>query len=151
VPLALLGLPSLHSIIEGIANGFFGALANALVPGFLKHGTVATIQHLVALPDPGTWSHVHQLQGDMTCLAAMLMPVTLAVGTLRYWLVGLSGQSHPVAAVARCTWVTGVLVAYPWIVGQSVAATNTLTNSPASPRHENPARRPARPQPKPPR
>ena len=43
-PLAFLGLPSLHSIIEGIAKGFFSALAGALVPGFLKHGTVATIQ-----------------------------------------------------------------------------------------------------------
>jgi len=51
-PLAFLGLPSLHSIIEAIAKGFFSALAGALVPGFLKHGTVATIQHLVALPDP---------------------------------------------------------------------------------------------------
>jgi hypothetical protein len=129
VPFGLLGLPSLHSIIEGIANGFFGALASALVPGFLKHGTVATIQHLVALPDPGTWRHVGQLQGDMTYLAAMLMPVTLAVGTLRYWLVGLTGQAHPVAAVARCVWVTGVLVAYGWIVGQVVAATNTLTHA----------------------
>jgi uncharacterized membrane protein len=129
VPLGFLGLPSLHSIIEGIANGFFGALASALVPGFLKHGTVATIQHLVALPDPGTWAHVGQLQGDMTYLAAMLMPVTLAVGTFRYWLMGFTGQGHPVAAVARCTGVTGVLVAYPWIVGQTVAATNTLTHA----------------------
>jgi hypothetical protein len=128
MPIGLLGLPSLHSIIEGIANGFFGALASALVPGFLKHGTVATIQHLVALPDPGTWGHVHQLQGDMTYLAAMLMPVTLAVGTLRYWLVGLTGQAHPVSAVTRSVWVTGVLVAYGWIVGQVVAATNTLTH-----------------------
>jgi hypothetical protein len=129
VPFAFLGLPSLHSIIEAIANGFFGALANALVPGFLKHGTIATIEHLVALPDPGTWGHVHQLQGDMTYLAAMLMPVTLAVGTLRYWLVGLTGHAHPVTAMTRCAWVTGVLVAYGWIVQQTVAATNTLTHT----------------------
>jgi hypothetical protein len=128
-PLTFPGLPSLHSIIEAIANGFFGALADALVPGFLKHGTVATIQHLVALPDPDTWGHVHQLQGDMTYLAVMLMPVTLAVGTLRYWLVGFTGQAHPVAAVARCSWVTAVLVGYGWIVGQTVAATNTLTHA----------------------
>ena len=53
VPVALFGLPSLHSIIEAIANDFFGALAGALVPSWLRHGTVATIQHLVALPDPG--------------------------------------------------------------------------------------------------
>jgi hypothetical protein len=64
----------------------------------------------------------------MTYLAAMLMPVTLAVGTLRYWLVGLTGQAHPVSAVTRSVWVTGVLVAYGWIVGQVVAATNTLTH-----------------------
>ena len=51
-PPGFLGLPSLHSIIQAIANGFFGALAGALVPSWLKHGTVATIQHLVALPDP---------------------------------------------------------------------------------------------------
>jgi hypothetical protein len=128
-PLTFPGLPSLHSIIEAIANGFFGALADALVPGFLKHGTVATIQHLVALPDPATWGHVHQLQGDMTYLAVMLMPVTLAVGTLRYWLVGFTGQAHPVAAVTRCAWVTAILVAYGWIVAQTVAATNTLTHA----------------------
>jgi hypothetical protein len=129
MPIGFLGLPSLHSIIEAIANGFFGALAGALVPDFLKHGTVATIQHLVALPDPGTWGHVHQLQGDMTYLAAMLMPVTLAVGTLRYWLIGLTGQAHSVTAVTRSVWVTGVLVAYGWIVQQTVAATNTLTHA----------------------
>ena len=71
------GLPSLHSIIEAIANGFFSALAGALVPGFLKHGTVATIQHLVALPDPATWGHVGELESDMTYLGMSLMPVTL--------------------------------------------------------------------------
>jgi hypothetical protein len=129
MPIGFLGLPSLHSIIEAIANGFFGALASALVPGFLKHGTIATIQHLVALPDPGTWGHVHQLQADMTYLATMLMPVTLAVGTVRYWLVGLTGQAHPATAVTRTVWVTGVLVAYGWIVGQAVAATNTVTHA----------------------
>jgi hypothetical protein len=129
MPIGFLGLPSLHSIIEAIANGFFGALANALVPDFLKHGTVATIQHLVALPDPSTWGHVRQLQGDMTYLAAMLMPVTLAVGTLRYWVIGLTGQAHPATAVTRTVWATGVLVAYSWIVQQTVAATNTLTHA----------------------
>src|ERR1017187_10334508 len=68
VPVGLFGLPSLHSIIEAIAKGFFGALAGALVPSWLKHGTVATIQHLVALPDPASWTHVGELQGDMTYL-----------------------------------------------------------------------------------
>ena len=128
-PLAFLGLPSLHSIIEAIAKGFFSALAGALVPGFLKHGTVATIQHLVALPDPASWGHVSELESDMTYLGMSLMPVTLAVCTLRYWMMGLSGAAHPVTALSRCAWATGVLVAYRWLVEQTVAATNTVTHA----------------------
>jgi hypothetical protein len=128
VPVALLGLPSLHSIIEAIANDFFGALAGALVPSWLKHGTVATIQHLVALPDPASWSHVSRLQGEMTYLGAMLLPVTLAVGATRYWLVGLTGAAHPASAVVRCAASSGVLVTYRWVVERTVAAVNTLTH-----------------------
>jgi hypothetical protein len=127
--LAFLGLPSLHSIIEGIAKGFFGALAGALVPGFLKHATVATIQHLVALPDPASWTHVGQLQDDMVYLGASLLPVTLAVGTVRYWMMGFTGSAHPVSAIGRCAGATGVLVAYRWIVAEVVAGTNTLTHA----------------------
>jgi len=128
LPTGLLGLPSLHSIIQAIAGGFFGALAEALVPSWLKHGTVATIQHLVALPDPGTWSHVRALQGEMTYLAIMLLPVTLAVGATRYWLVGLTGSAHPATAVVRASVSSGVLVTYRWLVEQTVAAANTLTH-----------------------
>jgi hypothetical protein len=128
VAAGLLGLPSLHSIIQAIASGFFGALAGALVPSWLKHGTVATIQQLVALPDPATWTHVSQLQGEMTYLGAMLLPVTLAVGATRYWLIGLTGATHPASAVVRCAAVTGALVVYRWFVAQTVAATNTLTH-----------------------
>jgi hypothetical protein len=128
-PLAFLGLPSLHSIIEAIAKGFFSALAGALVPGFLKHGTVATIQHLVALPDPARWGHVSELESDMTYLGMSLMPVTLAVCALRYWMMGLTGAAHPVSAIGRCAGATGVLVIYRWLVEQVVAATNTLTHA----------------------
>ena len=119
----------LHSIIEAIAKGFFSALAGALVPGFLKHGTVATIQYLVALPDPASWGHVSELESDMTYLGMSLMPVTLTVCTLRYWMVGLTGAAHPVSAISRCAGATGVLVIYRWLVEQTVAATNTLTHA----------------------
>jgi hypothetical protein len=128
-PVAFLGLPSLQEIIDAIAKGFFGALARALVPDFLKHGTVATIQHLVALPDPAQWGHVGQLQGDMVYLGALLLPISLAVGTVRYWMLGFSGAAHPAGAVGRSAGATGVLVAYRWIVEQVVAATNTLTHA----------------------
>jgi hypothetical protein len=131
VPLAFLGieLPSLHSIIEAIAKGFFSALAGALVPGFLKHGTVALIQHLVALPDPARWGHVSELEGDMTYLGMSLMPVSLTVCTLRYWMMGLTGAAHPATGIARCASATFVLVIYRWLVEQVVAATNTLTHA----------------------
>ncbi|MFZ1153910.1 MAG: hypothetical protein WAN93_03285, partial [Solirubrobacteraceae bacterium] len=128
-PLAFLGLPSLHSIIEGIAKGFFSVLAGALVPGFLKHATVATIQHLVALPDPARWRHISELEGDITYLGMSLMPVSLAVCTLRYWMLGLTGAAHPATGIARCAWATFLLVAYRWLVEQTVAATNTLTHA----------------------
>ncbi len=128
VPVGFLGLPSLHSIIQAIAGGFFGALAGALVPSWLKHGTVATIQQLVALPDPASWTHVGALQGEMTYLGAMLAPVTLAVGALRYWAMGLTGSAHPVSAVTRCAGATAALVTYRWGVEQVVAGTNTLTH-----------------------
>jgi hypothetical protein len=128
-PLAFLGLPSLHSIIDAIAKGYFSALAGALVPGFLKHGKVATIQYLVALPDPASWGHVSELESDMTYLGMSLMPVTLTVCTLRYWMVGLTGAAHPVSAIARCAGATGMLVIYRWLVEQTVAATNTLTHA----------------------
>jgi hypothetical protein len=127
--LGFLGLPSLHDIVEAIAGNFFTALADALVPGFLRRATVATVQQLVALPDPAAWEHVGRLQDEMVFLGAMLLPVTLAAGTLRYWLVGLTGRAHPTVAVARCAWVSGLLVAYRWIVEQTVAATNTLTHA----------------------
>jgi len=126
---AFLGLPSLHSIIEAIAKGFFSALAGALVPGFLKQGTVSTIQDLVALPDPASWGHVSELESDMTYLGMSLMPVTLTVCTLRYWTMGLTGAAHPVSAIGRCAGATGVLVIYRWLVEQTVAATNTLTHA----------------------
>jgi hypothetical protein len=129
VPLGFLGLPSLHSIIEAIAKGFFSALAGALVPGFLKHGTVALIQHLVALPDPARWGHVSELEGDMTYLGMSLMPISLTVCTLRYWMMGLTGAAHPATGIARCAWATFVLVIYRWLVEQVVAATNTLTHA----------------------
>ena len=129
MPLGFLGFPSLHSIIEAIAKGFFSALAGALVPTWLKHGTIATIQHLVALPDPASWTHVGELQSDMVYLGAMLLPATLALSTVRYWLMGFTGAAHPMGALGRCVWVTFVLVAYRWFVEEAVAATNTLTHA----------------------
>ena len=83
----------------------------------------------MALPDPAKWGHVSELESDMTYLGMSLMPVTLAVCTLRYWMMGLTGSAHPVSAIGRCVGATGVLVAYRWIVEETVAATNTVTHA----------------------
>lgn len=131
VPLGFLGieLPSIQEIVEGIANGFAQALAGALVPGFLKHATVATIQWLVALPDPESWTHVRHLQGEMTWLGISLLPVTVTVGTVRGWVLGVSGAGDPAAILARAAGACGVLVAYPWVVSQVVDGANTVTHA----------------------
>ncbi len=54
--------------------------------------------------------------------------MTLAVGVLRYWAMGLTGGAHPVSAVTRCAAATGALVAYRWVIEEVVAGTNTLTH-----------------------
>lgn len=129
VPAGFLGLPSISSILEAIANGFTQALAGALVPGWLKHATVATIQSLVALPDPARWTHVGRLAGEMRWLGVSLMPVTIAVAAIRYWAMGITGQGSPASAVTRAAASAGVLVAYSWIVQQVVDGTNTITHA----------------------
>lgn len=128
-PVGLFGLPSLSEIVEAIAKDFFGALAHALVPAWLSHATVAAIQHLVALPDPATWGHVSQLQSDMSFLGVTLLPAVFAASTLRYWIVGITGGPHPTVAVGRVVWVTLALVAYRWVLTETVDGANTLTHA----------------------
>ena len=128
LPLGFLGLPALHSIVEAVAGGFLTALAGALVPGFLRHATVGTIQQLVALSDPAGWGHVRRLQER--CVPRR----DAAAGHARRGDTAvLAGrperQRAPTVAVTRCVWVTGVLVAYRWIVEQAVAAANTFTHA----------------------
>ncbi len=128
-PLGLLGIPSIHSIVEGIVNFFFSTLAKALVPDFLKEASVATIKWLVAVPDPSTWTHVAQLQGDMTYLAVSLLGVSFTAATVRYLLVDLAGTGHPMQALGSTVGSAGALMVYSWATHQLVALVNTLTNA----------------------
>jgi hypothetical protein len=122
-------LPSIGDIVRAIVNLFFGTLASALVPGFLRHATVAVIGHLVAVPDPASWPNVGRLQGDMVYLAASLLPVMLTVAVVRFWVAGLTGAAHPAGAVVRAVAAAFALVLYPWGCGQLVAAVNVLTHA----------------------
>ncbi|HTW43405.1 MAG TPA: hypothetical protein VMD79_13940, partial [Solirubrobacteraceae bacterium] len=122
-------IPSVGDIVKAIVNLFFGTLANALVPGFLRHATVSVIQHLVAVPDPAAWPNVGRLVGDMIYLAVSLLPVMLTVAVLRYWALGFGGAAHPLNALVRAVAVVGALVLYPWGVRQLVALVNVLTHA----------------------
>lgn len=127
--LALFGLPSIGSIVEGIVNFFFQDLARALVPDFLKNASVSTIKWLVAVPDPSSWTHVGQLEGDMRYLAVSLLSVSFTAAIVRYLVAGLSGSGHPLQALASTFMSAGMLVGYPWAASQMVAMVNTLTNT----------------------
>ena len=127
--LGLFGLPSIQSIVEGIVNFFFQDVARALVPDFLKDASVSTIKWLVALPDPTTWTHVAQLEGDMSYLAASLLAVSFTAAIVRYLLVGLTGSGSPLQALSSTVACAGMMVAYQWAAHQAVALVNTLTDS----------------------
>ena len=129
VALGFLGFPSIQSIVEGIVNFFFQDVASALVPSFLKNASVATIKWLVAVPDPASWTHIGELEGDMTLLAVSLLGVCFTAGIVRYLLLGLSGTGHPLQALASTVGSAGALILYPWAAGQVVAIVNTLTNT----------------------
>jgi hypothetical protein len=122
-------IPSVGDIVKAIVNLFFGTLANALVPGFLRHATVSVIQHLVAVPDPAAWPNVGRLVSDMIYLAVSLLPVMLAVAVLRYWAMGFTGAAHPATALVRTVAVVAALVLYRWGIGQLVGLVNVLTHA----------------------
>ncbi|HUZ83081.1 MAG TPA: hypothetical protein VMU66_00190, partial [Gaiellales bacterium] len=122
-------IPSVGDIVHAIVSLFFGTLANALVPGFLRHATVSVIQHLVAVPDPAAWPNVGRLVGDMIYLSVSLLPVMLTVAVLRYWAVGFTGAAHPATALVRAVAAVGGLVLYPWGVRQLVGLVNVLTHA----------------------
>lgn len=129
LPVGLFGLPSIGQIVEGLVNFFFHDLAEALIPGFLKNASVATIKWLVAVPDPAAWQHVGILQGDMRLLAVSLLGVSFIAAVVRHLLAGLTGSGHPLQALSSTVGCAGLLVAYPWMASQSVAVVNTLTDA----------------------
>jgi hypothetical protein len=128
VTASILGLPSVHSIVEGVVKFFFGTLAKLLVPGFLKHASITTIKWLVAVPDPTTWAHVSQLRSDMSYIAVSLLGVSFTAAIVRYLLVGLTGSGSPLEALGRTLISALGLVLYSWAVHELVAMVNTLTN-----------------------
>src|SRR4051812_13741617 len=125
-------LPSAQDLAKHVVDLLFVQLASALTPDFLKHGSVDALRWLVALPNPAAPArapHLTALESDMATIGASLLPVTILVGTLRYWAAGFIGAAHPITVVVRAVAVGGGLVAYPWAFANGIAVVNVLTNS----------------------
>src|SRR4051812_28105484 len=125
-------LPSAGGAAKQVVNLLFVQLASALTPDFLKHGSVDALRWLLALPNPAVPArspHLVELESDTAAIGAGLLPVTILVGTLRYWAAGFSGAAHPATVVLRAIGIGGWLVAYPWAFANGVALVNVMTNS----------------------
>lgn len=128
-PLALFGI-DVGEIVEDVADAIFGALANALMPDFLKQAGVGAIKALVALPNPASaqWQNVGQLRSYMTQLGLSLLTVTMLIAALRFWAGGMAGGVSPIAAVTRTGVAAFGLVIYPWAFANGIAFVNVVTN-----------------------
>src|SRR5437764_2635240 len=102
-PLALFGFPSVSDIVRKVVALLFGALSHALLPDFLRNGTVDAIKWLIAVPNPANaalWPNVARLEHDMTALGYGLLGLVLVLATVRYTF-GAAGGASPLLALAR--------------------------------------------------
>lgn len=132
MPFALLGLPSVEDVVRKVADTLFAALSQALLPDFLRDGSVAAIKWLIALPDPANaalWPHLAQLERNMEALGFGLLGLTLTATAIRYTLAGFgaSGTAHPLAAVAQTAGAAAAIVVYRWAFASAVGLANALT------------------------
>ena len=131
MPLALLGFPSVEEVVRKVVDLVFGALSQALLPDFLRDGTVDAINWLIAVPNPANselWPNVARLEQDMAALGFGLLGLTFVVAAVRYTLAGVTGGPHPLIALAHAVGATGALVAYHWAFANAVALVNTITH-----------------------
>lgn len=130
--LALLGLPSVEDVVRKVVDTLFAALSQALLPDFLRDGSVAAIRWLIALPDPANqalWPHLAQLERNMEALGFGLLGLTLTATAIRYTLAGFGagGATHPLTAVAQTAGAAAAIVAYHWAFTSAVGLANALT------------------------
>lgn len=129
--LALLGFPSVEEVVRKVVDLLFGALSQALLPDFLRDGTVEAIKWLVAVPnpaDPQLWPNVAQLESNMAALGFGLLGLTFVVAAVRYTLTGIAGGPHPMVALSHAVAAAAGIVVYRWAFANAVALVNVLTN-----------------------
>jgi hypothetical protein len=129
-PLALLGFPSVDSIVHKVVSLLFGALSQALLPDFLRDGTVEAIKWLIAVPNPANaalWPNVARLEHDMAALGFGLLGLVLVIATIRYTFAGATGTS-PLLALSRTVGAAAGITLYHWAFQNLVALVNVVTN-----------------------
>jgi hypothetical protein len=125
-------LPSVGELLNGVVNGFFGALLSALTPDFLKHADIHTLEWLVALPNPADtslWPNVGRLEANMMWVAGAILPTMLIIATIRDSALSLTFRAHPGNALLRATGAVFWLVLYRFTFSNGVAFINTLTHT----------------------
>lgn len=128
--LALFGFPSVEDIVRKVVSLFFSALSHALLPDFLRNGTVDAIKWLIAVPNPANaalWPNVGRLEADFAALAWGLLGLTLVMGAVRSTLGGIDG-THPIVALGHTILAAASITAYHWAFANAVAFVNVLTH-----------------------
>ncbi len=124
---AILGLPSVEDIIKKVANKIFGALAQSLLPDFVKDAPEALFRWLATVSNPlaDHHSNVYALMNVMRASAAALLGVMLIAGVVR----GMISENalHPITVLARTAGVACFLIVYPTVVEQAIALFNVLS------------------------
>ena len=131
IRLALLGFPSVEEIVRKVVDLLFGALSEALLPDFLRDGTVQAIKWLIAVPNPADaklWPNLAELEGNMAALGFGLLGLTFVIAAVRYTLTGLAAGPHPLVALSHAIAAAAGIVVYEWAFVNTVALVNVVTN-----------------------
>lgn len=121
----ILGLPSVNDIISRIVKGIFGALAKALMPGFIREAPDKIVTWLATLPNPTQpGSDVYALMQTTRATAIAFLFVVLLQGVVRGMIPG--DHDHPVQVLSRVLGVGFFLALYEWLFANVVALFNTI-------------------------
>jgi hypothetical protein len=135
LPMGVLGIdfPSVKSIVSDVVKFFFSTLLDALVPDWLKDGSVKVIRRLVTVPNPTdrrVWPTLGRLSEGMRWIALPLLSLAVVASWVQQWLRETTGRPGSVAVVLpRTILAVLLLIAYPTLIENAVALVNSVTNA----------------------